>query len=70
MARTMSTARVSTTRSGRPIGQRNGLHPSKTQAFLGPAHVTTTMTHYTAITDVAEATELLRDLTSTDHRHS
>jgi integrase len=27
-----------------------GLHPSKTQAFLGHAHVTTTMTYYTAIT--------------------
>jgi integrase len=26
-----------------------GLHPSKTQAFLGHAHVTTTMTYYTAI---------------------
>jgi integrase len=27
-----------------------GLHPIKTQAFLGHAHVTTTLTYYTAIT--------------------
>jgi hypothetical protein len=47
---------------------RGGLHPSKTQAFLGPAHVTTTVTHYTAITDVDESAELCA--TSTDHRHS
>jgi integrase len=40
-----------------------GLHPSKTQAFLGHAHVTTTMTYYTAITDVDEAADLLPDLT-------
>jgi integrase len=39
-----------------------GLHPSKTQAFLGHAHVTTTMTYYTAITDVDEAADLLPDL--------
>ena len=84
-----------TTRSGRPIDQRNvsrafhrarttagvdhgslktfrstvatqlaeaGLHPSKTQAFLGHAHVTTTLTYYTAITDVDEAAGLLPDL--------
>jgi integrase len=38
-----------------------GLHPSKTQAFLGHAHVTTTTTYYTAITDV-EAADLLPDL--------
>jgi integrase len=87
---------VFTTRSGRPVDQRNigrafhrtraaagvdhgslktfratvaaqladaGLHPSKTQAFLGHAHVTTTMTYYTAITDVDEAADLRRDLT-------
>ncbi len=86
---------VFTTRSGRPVDQRNvsrafhrartaagvdhgslktfrstvatqlaeaGLHPSKTQAFLGHAHVTTTMTYYTAITDVDEAADLLPDL--------
>jgi integrase len=40
-----------------------GLHPSKTQAFLGHAHVTTTLTYYTAITDVDEAADLLPDLT-------
>jgi integrase len=39
-----------------------GLHPSKTQAFLGHAHVTTTMTYYTAITDVDEAAGLLPEL--------
>jgi integrase len=39
-----------------------GLHPSKIQAFLGHAHVTTTMTYYTAITDVDEAADLLPDL--------
>jgi integrase len=39
-----------------------GLHPSKTQAFLGHAHVTTTLTYYTAITDVDEATSLLPEL--------
>jgi integrase len=39
-----------------------GLHPSKTQAFLGHAHVTTTLTYYTAITDVDEAAGLLPDL--------
>jgi integrase len=39
-----------------------GLHPSKTQAFLGHAHVTTTMTYYTAVTDVDEAAALLPDL--------
>lgn len=87
---------VFTTRSGRPIDQRNvsrafhrarvaagvdhgslktfrstvatqladtGLHPSKIQAFLGHAHVTTTMTYYTATTDVDEAADLLPDLT-------
>jgi integrase len=86
---------VFTTRTGRPIAQRNvsralhrartaagvdhgslktfrstvatqlaeaGLHPSKTQAFLGHAHVSTTMTYYTAITDVDEAADLLPDL--------
>jgi integrase len=86
---------VFTTRSGRPIDQRNvsrafhrgrtragmehgsletfrstvatqlaeaGLHPSKTQAFLGHAHPTTTMTYYTAITNVNEAADLLPDL--------
>jgi integrase len=84
-----------TTRSGRPIDQRNvsrafhrartaagvdhgslktfrstvatqlaeaGLHPSKTQAFLGHAHVTTTMTYYTAVANVDEAAALLPDL--------
>lgn len=40
-----------------------GLHPSKTQAVLGHAHVTTTLTYYTAITDVDEAADLLPDLT-------
>jgi integrase len=40
-----------------------GLHPSKTQAFLGHAHVTTTLTYYTAVTDVDEAADLLPDLT-------
>jgi integrase len=40
-----------------------GLHPSKTQAFLGHAHVTTTLTYYTSITDVDEAAGLLPDLT-------
>jgi integrase len=39
-----------------------GLHPSKAQAFLGHAHVTTTLTYYTAITDVDEAADLLPDL--------
>lgn len=39
-----------------------GLHPSKTQAFLGHAHAMTTMTYYTAITDVDEAVDLLPDL--------
>ena len=39
-----------------------GLHPSKSQAFLGHAHVTTTMPHYTAITDIDEAADLLPDL--------
>jgi integrase len=39
-----------------------GLHPRKTQTFLGHAHVTTTMTYYTAIDDVDEAAELLPDL--------
>ena len=50
-----------------------GLHPSKTQAFLGRrihrgaddqphAHVTTTRTYDTAITDVDEAADLLPDL--------
>jgi integrase len=86
---------VFTTRSGRPVNQRNvgrafhrartaagvdhgslktfratvatqlaeaGLHPSKIQTFLGHAHVTTTMTYYTAITDVDEAADLLPDL--------
>jgi integrase len=86
---------VFTTRTGRPIDQRNvgralhrartaagvdhgslktfrstvatqlaeaGLHPSKIQAFLGHAHVTTTLTYYTAITDVDEAAGLLPDL--------
>jgi len=86
---------VFTSRTGRPIEQRNvsrafhrarvaagvdhgslktfrstvatqladaGLHPSKIQAFLGHAHVTTTMTYYTAITDVDEAADLLPDL--------
>jgi integrase len=40
-----------------------GLHPSKTQAFLGHAHATATLTYYTAITDVDEAADLLPDLT-------
>jgi integrase len=86
---------VFTTRTGRPIDQRNlsrafhrarttasvdhgslktfrstvatqlaeaGLHPSKTQAFLGHAHATTTMTFYTAITNIDEAANLLPDL--------
>ena len=86
---------VLTTRSGRPIDQRNvsrafhraraaasvdhgslktfrstvatqlaeaGLHPSKTQAFLGHAHVTTTMTYCTAVDNLDEAAELLPDL--------
>jgi integrase len=86
---------VFTTRTGRPIDQRNlsrafhrarttasvdhgslktfrstvatqlaeaGLHPSKTQAFLGHAHATTTMTYYTAITNIDEAANLLPDL--------
>jgi integrase len=86
---------VFTTRTGRPIDQRNlsrafhrarttagvdhgslktfrstvatqlaeaGLHPSKTQAFLGHAHPTTTMIFYTAVTDVDEAADLLPDL--------
>jgi integrase len=86
---------VFTTRSGRPVDQRNvgrafhrartaagvdhgslktfrstvatqlaeaGLHPNKIQAFLGHDHVTTTMTYYTAITDVDEAADLLPDL--------
>jgi integrase len=86
---------VFTTRTGRPIDQRNvgrafhrartaagvdhgslktfrstvatqlaeaGLHPSKIQAFLGHAHVTTTLTYYTAITNVDEAAGLLPDL--------
>jgi integrase len=39
-----------------------GLHPSKTQAFLGHAHPTTTMIFYTAVTDVDEAADLLPDL--------
>jgi integrase len=39
-----------------------GLHPSKTQAFLGHAHVTTTMTYDTAISAVDEAADLLPDL--------
>ncbi len=39
-----------------------GLHPNKIQAFLGHAHVTTTMTYDTAITDVDEAADLLPDL--------
>jgi integrase len=39
-----------------------GLHPSKTQAFLGHAHVTTTMTYYTAVGTVDEAAALLPDL--------
>jgi integrase len=39
-----------------------GLHPSKTQALLGHAHVTTTLTYYTAITDLDEAADLLPDL--------
>jgi integrase len=39
-----------------------GLHPSKIQAFLGHAHVTTTLTYHTAITDVDEAADLLPDL--------
>jgi integrase len=87
---------VFTTRTGRPIEQRNvsrafhrarttagvdhgslktfrstvatqlaeaGLHPSKTQTFLGHAHVTTTLTYYTASADVDEAADLLPDLT-------
>jgi integrase len=86
---------VFTSRSGRPIEQRNvsrafhrtrsaagvnhgslktfrstvatqlaeaGLHPNKIQAFLRHAHVTTTLTYYTAITDVDEAADLLPDL--------
>jgi integrase len=39
-----------------------GLHPSKTQAFLGHAHPVTTMTYYTAVTDVDEVADLLPDL--------
>ncbi len=39
-----------------------GLHPSKSQVFLGHAHVTTTLTYYTAITDVDEVADLLPDL--------
>ena len=39
-----------------------GLHPCKTQAFLGHAHATTTMTYYTAITDDDEVADLLPDL--------
>jgi len=39
-----------------------GLHPSKTQAFPGHAHVTTTMTYYTAVDDLDEAADLLPDL--------
>jgi integrase len=86
---------VFTTRTGRPIDQRNlsrafhrartsagvdhgslktfrstvatqlaeaGLHPSKTQAFLGHAHPTTTMTYYTAVTNIDEVADLLPDL--------
>jgi len=86
---------VFTTRTGRPISQRNisrafhrardaagvdhgslktfrstvatqladrGLHPCKTQAFLGHAHVATTMTYYTAVTELDEAAALLPDL--------
>jgi integrase len=39
-----------------------GLHPNKIQVFLGHAHITTTMTYYTAITDVDDAADLLPDL--------
>ena len=38
------------------------VNPCKTQAFLGHAHVGTTMTYYTAVTDVDEAAALLPDL--------
>ncbi|MFA9432004.1 tyrosine-type recombinase/integrase [Egicoccus sp. AB-alg2] len=39
-----------------------GLHPSKTQAFLGHADVTTTLTYYSAVSDVDDAAELLPKL--------
>jgi integrase len=48
---------------GRDQLAEGGLHPTKTQAFLGHAHVTTTMTYSTAITDVDEAADLLPVLT-------
>jgi integrase len=40
-----------------------GFRPSKTQAFLGHAHVTTTMTYYTAVDNLDEAAALLPALT-------
>ncbi len=39
-----------------------GLHPSKSQAFLGHAHVTTTMSYYPAVDRVDEVADLLPDL--------
>jgi integrase len=39
-----------------------GLHPRKAQAFLGHAHMSTTMKYYTAVSDVDDAVLLLPDL--------
>lgn len=41
-----------------------GLHPRKAQAFLGHAHMSTTMKYYTAVSDVDDAAGLLPDLGS------
>lgn len=39
-----------------------GFHPRKAQAFLGHAHMSTTMKYYTAVSDVDDAAGLLPDL--------
>ncbi len=39
-----------------------GLHPRKAQAFLGHAHMSTTMKYYTAVSDVDDAVALLPNL--------
>ncbi len=39
-----------------------GFHPRKAQAFLGHAHMSTTMKYYTAVSDVDDAADLLPDL--------
>lgn len=39
-----------------------GVHPKKVQAFLGHAHMSTTMKYYTAVGDLTDLADSLPDL--------